>query len=120
MLEVDEHSADAGMITRCEAFLDSVRGTGIPKQSAEDKRDFAAPSLVSIVKERTIYYPFACGAVHALAAASRGFISCMASPMPTLSTILVSFGTCIILLYEKSFISFGTISFLYLSFNLDI
>ena len=25
-LEVDEHSADAGMITRCEAFLDSLQG----------------------------------------------------------------------------------------------
>ena len=25
-LEVDEHSADAGMITRCEAFLDSLKG----------------------------------------------------------------------------------------------
>jgi predicted CoA-substrate-specific enzyme activase len=25
-LEVDEHSADAGMVTRCEAFLDSLKG----------------------------------------------------------------------------------------------
>ena len=27
MIEVDEHSADAGMITRCEAFLDSLDAT---------------------------------------------------------------------------------------------
>ncbi len=28
IIEVDEHSADAGMITRCEAFLDSLEATG--------------------------------------------------------------------------------------------
>ncbi len=27
MIEVDEHSADAGMITRCEAFLESIRNS---------------------------------------------------------------------------------------------
>ncbi len=72
MLEVDEHSADAGMITRCEAFLDSVRGTEILKGPVEQKKEYTAPSLVSIVKDRTIYFPEMCGAVYALAAAARG------------------------------------------------
>ncbi len=35
-IEIDEHSADAGVITRCEAFLDSISGrsvvTGLPKR----------------------------------------------------------------------------------------
>ena len=28
-LEIDEHGADAGMITRYEAFLDSLAGQGL-------------------------------------------------------------------------------------------
>jgi len=71
ILEVDEHSADAGMITRCEAFLDSVKGTELLKGTGGEKT-YTAPSLVSIVKERTIYFPAMCGAVYALAAAARG------------------------------------------------
>ncbi len=31
LLEIDEHSADAGIITRCEAFLDSVRNTSVAR-----------------------------------------------------------------------------------------
>ncbi|MCR4288058.1 MAG: acyl-CoA dehydratase activase-related protein, partial [Deltaproteobacteria bacterium] len=37
-LEIDEHSADAGAITRCEAFLDSIKNTrGKHKAKAVDK-----------------------------------------------------------------------------------
>ncbi len=50
-IEIDEHSADAGAVTRCEAFLDSI----------EKRRDLAASPptarMVSRVSGRTVYIP---------------------------------------------------------------
>jgi predicted nucleotide-binding protein (sugar kinase/HSP70/actin superfamily) len=69
-LEVDEHSADAGMITRIEAFLDSLTGY---KQVSSDKEIKRVTRKVAEDKleGRTLYYPYARDTVHALAAASR-------------------------------------------------
>jgi predicted CoA-substrate-specific enzyme activase len=77
-LEVDEHSADAGMITRCEAFLDSLRSRlangsrerkGVTGKAVE-VRPFAAryhaPS-----KERVLYIPYMSDHAYVLAAGSR-------------------------------------------------
>jgi predicted CoA-substrate-specific enzyme activase len=72
LLEVDEHSADAGMITRCEAFLDSVRGKEFVSAREKTASARLTPTLTSIVKDRTLYLPNTCGAVYALAAAARG------------------------------------------------
>ena len=69
-LEVDEHSADAGMITRCEAFLDSLKG----ESSAEPpEKEFAPVSTfkASPSKGRTLYFPYMCDSAYLLAAASR-------------------------------------------------
>ncbi len=38
-LEVDEHSADAGMVTRIEAFLDSLKGWAANNSSEKEKTD---------------------------------------------------------------------------------
>ncbi|NOY08103.1 MAG: CoA activase [Spirochaetes bacterium] len=75
-LEVDEHSADAGMITRLEAFLDSLKGS---RQIAALKKGkyintgikhhFAAKPYAT--PDRTLYVPYMNDGVHALAAASR-------------------------------------------------
>jgi len=69
-LEVDEHSADAGMITRCEAFLDSLKGEGkaelLEKQIAPVSVFKASPS-----KGRKLYFPYMCDSAYLLAAASR-------------------------------------------------
>jgi|Deesub1362A_J573_1020465.scaffolds.fasta_scaffold00742_3 predicted CoA-substrate-specific enzyme activase len=54
-IEIDEHSADAGVITRCEAFLDSISGrpsitTGSPRR----------PSITGVKREsvrRKVYIP---------------------------------------------------------------
>ena len=69
-LEVDEHSADAGLITRCEAFLDSLKG----EAKAEPRRK--APSVVATFKAspsrgRTLYFPYMNDSGFLLAAASR-------------------------------------------------
>jgi predicted nucleotide-binding protein (sugar kinase/HSP70/actin superfamily) len=69
-LEVDEHSADAGMITRCEAFLDSLRGEAAappPRRQPPPVAIFrASPS-----RERKLYFPYMADGGYLLAAASR-------------------------------------------------
>jgi predicted CoA-substrate-specific enzyme activase len=85
-LEVDEHSADAGMITRCEAFLDSLRkrslqglgrkGTAALQQQGADsdsRRAVSAPQLMrhAPLKERTLYVPYMSDHAYVLAAGSR-------------------------------------------------
>ncbi len=53
-IEIDEHSADAGMITRCEAFLDSLRS--IVGRKFEGGRDFRVLTIEAETK-RTILLP---------------------------------------------------------------
>jgi predicted CoA-substrate-specific enzyme activase len=69
-LEVDEHSADAGMITRIEAFLDSLRGA-----EQNEKRDHEIfrprPSPASPPKDRVLYFPYMNDGAYLLAAAAR-------------------------------------------------
>lgn len=59
-IEVDEHSADAGIITRCEAFLDSLKN--VPKIfSFEDKSALISKNITIShhnIKEKTIYVPY--------------------------------------------------------------
>ena len=69
-LEVDEHSADAGMITRYEAFLDSLRGSRIADKL---KEQVLRPGTMdpSPSKDRILYFPYMCDAAHAISAAAR-------------------------------------------------
>jgi predicted CoA-substrate-specific enzyme activase len=65
-LEIDEHSADAGAITRCEAFLDSLKNVKPPAQA------FLPPQLtVRTDRNRRIYIPYMCDHAFATAAAFR-------------------------------------------------
>jgi len=61
-LEIDEHSADAGVITRCEAFLDSLKHA---KEGLEEK--IRRPLKTDTT--RKIYIPYMCDHSYALAAA---------------------------------------------------
>jgi len=74
-LEVDEHSADAGMITRIEAFLDSLKGW-VANQNGKSARipklNGKSVEKAEDLNKRTIYYPYARDSVHILAAATRG------------------------------------------------
>lgn len=57
-LELDEHSADAGLITRLEAFLDSIKGKGKvfkPRTIRTENR---------VRKDKKVYIPYMCD--HAL------------------------------------------------------
>ena len=66
LLEIDEHSADAGVITRLEAWLDSLANV---KPALEAPGRFF-PEIV-IRETRTMYIPHMCEHAHALAAAFR-------------------------------------------------
>ncbi len=67
-LQIDEHSAEAGVITRLEAFLDSVKN-----REVLEKRPSKARSLLSRAslpdKERVIYIPYMDDHSYALEAA---------------------------------------------------
>lgn len=69
-LEIDEHSADAGMITRYEAFLDSLKGSKLVEKR---KQKVFTPGIMtsSPLKDRTLYFPYMCDGAYAMAAASR-------------------------------------------------
>ena len=66
-IEVDEHSSDVGALTRCEAFIDSLRKmsthTGVDSQ-------FRTVEYHTDIR-RTIYIPGMCDPAHAVAAALR-------------------------------------------------
>ncbi len=77
-IEIDEHSADAGVITRCEAFLDSIEQQGRSAEAqkckrAEDKNflNTAQPPIFqsSTLKKWTVYMPRMSDHVFGLAAA---------------------------------------------------
>ena len=69
-IEVDEHSADAGMITRCEAFLDSLKGR---KQVSLKKEKIFRPGSMrsNLDKNRVLYFPYMCDGAYIAAAAAR-------------------------------------------------
>lgn len=68
-LELDEHSADAGLVTRCEAFIDSLRfyKFSLPVTSFSIRHDDFKPF------EKTIYIPNMCDHAYVLAAAFQRF-----------------------------------------------
>jgi predicted CoA-substrate-specific enzyme activase len=69
-LEIDEHSADAGMVTRIEAFLDSLKGS---EQNAKKEVTIfrPRPSPASPPKDRILYFPYMNDGGYMLAAAAR-------------------------------------------------
>jgi predicted CoA-substrate-specific enzyme activase len=83
-LEVDEHSAGAGLITRLEAYLDSLRAARrksrlAAEAAASGAAPAAAPAHPAHIREvrsrpspgRSLYFPFMSDAAHALAATAR-------------------------------------------------
>jgi predicted CoA-substrate-specific enzyme activase len=68
-LEIDEHSADAGVITRCEAFLDSIRNKRTARKPASIKPHKSRPLVPKT--ERTVFIPYMTDAVFAICAAFR-------------------------------------------------
>ncbi|MEZ5072933.1 MAG: acyl-CoA dehydratase activase-related protein [Bacteroidales bacterium] len=82
-IEIDEHGADAGMITRYEAFLDSLKGA---RRKAEAGKKVYTPGkmVASPMKDRILYFPYLSDASHVIAAVCRSFgIQSESLPMQT-------------------------------------
>jgi len=73
-IEIDEHSADAGAITRCEAFLDSIEGQ-LRSGKRKTVKTFIPKKTTVIINEngrkRTIYVPPMSDHARAISAAFR-------------------------------------------------
>ncbi|OPX17899.1 hypothetical protein BXT86_04015, partial [candidate division WOR-3 bacterium 4484_100] len=65
IIELDEHTGDAGFITRCEAFYDSIKGTKTPVQTKKIN------PKSEVHKDRKIYIPYMCDSARVLASAMR-------------------------------------------------
>jgi len=58
-IEIDEHSSDVGAITRCEAFIDSLKNVK-PVNDGRKAREELPLRNVTGKKKRTIYIPYMC------------------------------------------------------------
>ena len=65
LMEIDEHSGDTGFITRCEAFLDSIKGA---KRTGEPKK---INPRSEVKKGRKIFIPYMCDGARVLASAMK-------------------------------------------------
>ncbi len=72
-LELDEHSADAGVITRLEAFLESLKNyrRGSAEAESRDRKVFTPPQVVE--KQRTLYIPYMGDCAYGMAACFRSY-----------------------------------------------
>jgi predicted CoA-substrate-specific enzyme activase len=82
-IEIDEHGADAGMITRYEAFLDSLKGSRLSKE--RKKRVYVPGKMIaSPMKDRVLYFPYLSDASYVIAGVCRSFgINSESLPMQT-------------------------------------
>jgi predicted CoA-substrate-specific enzyme activase len=72
LLELDEHSADAGVITRLEAFLDSLKH--YHPLGKEKKPSVKKPVITEgISRERTLYIPYMGDCAYGVAACFRAY-----------------------------------------------
>ena len=87
-IEIDEHSADAGIITRCEAFIDTIR-------NAKTRGTSRPISLVSIssnhTNDRRVYIPYMIDHGYILAAAMRR-CGVDAEPLPESDNLTLEIG----------------------------
>ncbi len=67
-IEIDEHSADAGIVTRCEAFIDTIRNASTRGISKEMPMVSVSSAYTN---HRRIYVPYMIDHGYALAAAMR-------------------------------------------------
>ncbi len=87
-IEIDEHSADVGIITRCEAFLDTIRNA----RTRGIRKPIIVPSFVpSYANGRTVYVPYMLDHGYVVAAAMR-YYRVVAEPLPMADTLTLELG----------------------------
>ena len=72
-LELDEHSADAGLITRLEAFLESLKHYRPARGIDAGERQTTSPPAKVISRKRTLYIPYMGDCSYGLAACFRAY-----------------------------------------------
>jgi len=84
-IEIDEHGADAGMITRYEAFLDSLKGSRTTESGGLAREVYVPGKMAaSPMKDRILYFPYMNDASHIIAAVCRSFgMDSQSLPMQT-------------------------------------
>ena len=83
-IEVDEHSADAGAITRCEAFLDSIKNT----RDKKTNRYILDIKKLKKDEQRVMYIPYMCDHAYGLRAGFRAVgIPCEVLPESDMETL---------------------------------
>ncbi len=87
-IEIDEHSADTGIITRCEAFLDTIRNA----RTQGTRKSIPICGFVSShTKGRIIYIPYMLDHGYVVAAAMRHY-GADAEPLPPSDEISLELG----------------------------
>jgi predicted CoA-substrate-specific enzyme activase len=96
ILEVDEHTADAGMATRIEAFLDTIMTSRT--QGAQSTRDYRViikgddrirspfapdPKVMSLLKNRTLYFHHVSDGMNRIMESAFGILGVKAKSLPT-------------------------------------
>jgi hypothetical protein len=75
-LEIDEHAAEAGIVTRLEAFVDTIKGYASSRKAVETlagNRDIRRFAYSKVNPNRVILVPRMCEGAVALAAAMRAY-----------------------------------------------
>jgi predicted nucleotide-binding protein (sugar kinase/HSP70/actin superfamily) len=75
-LEIDEHAAEAGLVTRLEAFVDTIKGFAASGRAGEypvRTRDIRRAACARIGEGKVILVPRMCAGAEALAAAMQAF-----------------------------------------------
>jgi len=87
-IEIDEHSADVGIITRCEAFLDTIRNA----KTRGVRKPILVPSFVpSYANGRTVYIPYMLDHGYIVAASMRHY-GVVAQPLPMADALTLELG----------------------------
>ncbi|MDN5278585.1 MAG: hypothetical protein PWR01_2550 [Clostridiales bacterium] len=90
-LELDEHSAGAGVETRLLAFIDAIKNQTKITVLSEKDVNFVPRKSTAPLTERTLYLPYMAEGARCLAAAFRA-VGCRAEVMPTYSKAGLEFG----------------------------
>ncbi len=90
-LELDEHSAGAGVETRLLAFIDAIKNQSEVNVLKEKDINFIPRKATAPMSERTLYLPKMAEGARCLAAAFRS-VGCNAEVMPTYSETGLEFG----------------------------
>ncbi|MBI5309291.1 MAG: CoA activase, partial [Planctomycetes bacterium] len=86
-IEIDEHSSDVGAITRCEAFIDSLKNVKLVNNGKQIRTEVPLRTLPA-TKKRKIYVPYMCDHGRMIASAMRAHgVLAEALPMANKQTV---------------------------------